>query len=582
MKIVNMIRKIIPTIIAAITGRERYLPEHADFKRGVFVHNVFRLWERIAWRGFGKGGVGDVITKEASVSFQVDEDGKITVHREFYTLEALCAEGERIIVEAWKRLWKIDPVLGFAPQPAYLVLGILGLKITLSGDMNGIMAPFFGLGISFGTSNIDNHLGGGGASVSMTVSGSNVLGVVHVSNQTTATTQTPTWNGSNCTQSQGEVSGGANRFVTQWFVLGATTGTVSCPRSGGTNRISAIAAYYTGVRQTSQPDAEASSTGSSTTITGTVTMVNANSLGIMGISQSGGAPVASTNAVRVNAETDADSALYDSTVTPTVSPGSFSMVVTKNNGAWGQIITTFAPNIITQALNATVTASASVRKQMSKTLTATVTASVSYIKSVSKRLNVTVTATASFIRSVTKRLNATVTATATVTAMRVYLVALTSLVTATATITKIPRKVFNVTVTATATIRRSVTKTLTATVTATATIRKGMQMALNATATAAATITKIPRKVLSATVTAATSIDKRLIKILMATVTASVTMIHSRAVMMYVTTTATATITKIPRKVLSVVVTAIAKIKVAFWKIKYPPHNDDEDYTIKY
>jgi len=237
-----------------------------------------------------------------------------------------------------------------------------------------------------------------------------------------------------------------------------------------------------------------------------------------------------------------------------------------------------------QAITATTAITASIIKQMSKSLTVTSTSTTSFIRSVTKGLIVTATGTASIIKQMAKALTVTSTVTASLLAIRVYLQALTATTTVTGVITKIPGKLLSVTSTSTASIIKalSINLTVSATANVIVTLTKQINKTLESLSTITGSITKIPGKLLSTSTTVTATIDKLQAKILTATTTVSGVITAARAVILSATTTPVATITKTPGKLLSITLTITAKIIAPFWRTKYPPHGDDDDYNVKY
>lgn len=185
----------------------------------------------------------------------------------------------------------------------------------------------------------------------------------------------------------------------------------------------------------------------------------------------------------------------------------------------------YSGTTFTQAVDATVTTTASIVKQVNKLVTATVTSTASIQKQVGKLVTATVTSTASIVKSVGKPLTATVTSTATLVVRVGKLMSAT--VTSTATIVRQAGKAMTATVTSAATVVKQIAKTVTATVTSTAAITANAIRALTitATVTTAATVTRTIGKALTATATTAATITRQIGKALTATATTTASIV---------------------------------------------------------
>lgn len=182
---------------------------------------------------------------------------------------------------------------------------------------------------------------GTSASASLTVTGSNTFLIAQVANQTNNTTGV-TCNGVSMIQIQSGVSGGSNRFMSLWYLINPSSGNIVATRSSGTNRISVLGILYSGVNQSSQPDASSSNSGTSGTITGTVTTVANNCWAIFSVSSINNA-TASTNSTFIDSSA-ADSYIFDTQTLGNITPpGSFSMSVTQTSATYGYIMASFSP-----------------------------------------------------------------------------------------------------------------------------------------------------------------------------------------------------------------------------------------------
>lgn len=266
-------RRILPTILALITGRDRYFPE-VEWARNSWTHNAFRVFEMVFGRAFGPGGAGDVIRAECSVEGFLDEDGLLHVTRQFFTLEAVIAHVEGMVRTAWAKLWEPRPEYGFMPQPVFLTMMVLGLKFSFHGDLNGFMAPLIGGAIAYDNS-AKSVAVTTALSFSLTTSGSNRLLIMGGQLQDNSRSwSSMTYAGNATTQIGSNIIYSANSAPGQLrYQIAPTTGAnnaVFTP-SGSINTYG-IAVSYTGCKQSGQPDGTAQGSGStsqSVTVTAT-------------------------------------------------------------------------------------------------------------------------------------------------------------------------------------------------------------------------------------------------------------------------------------------------------------------------
>lgn len=263
--ILKALHKIIPWTIARITGRERYLP-NIEWSKASLTHNLFRVLDFVFWRAYGPGGIGDTIRCESSVEAFVDEKGNFHVHRNFYTIEAVVAHSESVIRETWRKIWEVKPEYGFMPQPVFLTLMILGVKMSLHGDMNGMIAPLVGGAIAYDNSNKGIADPGSSLTFSLTTSGSDRLLLLTGGLQDNTRSWTSmTYAGNATTQIGSNFVYSANSAPAQLRyqiapALGANNAVFT---PSGSITLRGIAVNYTGCKQSGQPDATAQGSGSS-------------------------------------------------------------------------------------------------------------------------------------------------------------------------------------------------------------------------------------------------------------------------------------------------------------------------------
>ncbi len=586
-------RKILPSILAFITGRERYLPRDIEWVKGNWTHNIFRAWEVVFWRAFGPNGVGDTIRAESAVEGWMDKEGNLHVHRTFYTVEALVAHAEGMVRKAWKEAWEPKVQYGYMPQPVFLTLMILGVKLSLHGDMNGMLAPLIGGAIAYDASSKGIASPGSSLTFSLTTSGSNRLLILAGGLQDSSRSWSDmTYAGSSATQIGSNFIYTANSAPAQMrYLIAPTTGAnnaVFTP-SGSVN-IRGIAINYTGCKQSGQPDATAQGNGASSQ---NVNVVASNcwmvsvTIGFNNDFDTPGSGYVTPAGVLTTLRQYYDDGIALADSNGTVGTGNQAYYWNSLNGNNGRIAASIAPATnteYTQAVTATAALSSTLIKGMSKTLTVTPAVSATVRKQMAKALNATVAITASMVKQMAKALTANVVVTGLLTATKVTLKTLEATVAVTASIAKIPGKILSGTAAVTATIAKTSTlaRTLQATAAITASVTKGLSKALTASAAITSTLTKIPNKLLAVTTAITATLDKTQAKVLSATAAVTATMVAGRAVIMTATVATTATVGKTVGKLLAVTLSITAKVLAPFWRTKYPTHGDEDDYQIKY
>jgi len=585
-------RKILPKILAFITGRERYLPRDIEWVKGNWTHNIFRAWEVVFWRAFGPNGIGDTIRCESTTEAWKDEKGNLHVHRSFYTLEAVVAHAEGIVRRVWKEAWEPKPQYGFMPQPVFLTMMVLGLKLSFQGDLNGMLAPLIGGAIAYDSSS--KNIGTTNSlTVSHTTSGSNRLLITGgVLQDNTRSWTSVEYNGVGTTQIGSNFTYTANNAPGQMrYLIAPATGTNNTVFTcSGSIQMRGIVASYTGCLQSGVPDGTAQGNGGSSfnvTVTAANCWMVSVTIGFNNDFDTPGASYVTLAGALTTLRQYYDDGLAYADSNGTVSTGSVAVQWTglkSNNGRIAASIAPLATTQYDQTVTATVTPAASFIRQVSKTMAVTSTVSASVLKQLTQTFNVTATATASMFKQMAKTFDVTATVSAALEATKVYLLDLDASLNISATLTKVPGKLLDATSTITATLTKTIStsKILEATANVTASLTKGLSKTLGATTTIAASLTKIPGKLLEASTAITATIDKIQAKVLEATVNVSASLEAGRAVVMNATTTVTAEVSKQVGKLLSVTATITAKILAPFWRTKYPAHGDEDDYEIKY
>lgn len=524
MKKPNLIRLILPQLLALVTGKDRYLPE-IEWSSRLWTHNAFRMWEAVFGRAYGKNGKGDTIRAEVSVMVDNDGERKI-VSYQFHTFEAVLAHAEGMIRGMVPKLVPVRVAIPqFAGGPSWLP---------------NPASPYL-FAIAFDAVGSNNAGSTSPTTANVTVSGSNRLMMLRTGSVSDTDTAY-TYNGDGFTavpSGKSSYLGAAREGVALYYLIAPDTGTNSLSVSHSSNGKRIWGVSYTGAHQSTPIDSSTNAApgGAATTTSPTTTVVAANCWLFAGVSTDQGGETAGASTTE-RGSAAGGSITVDSN--GTVGTGSQSLNVTHSSTSTrAYAIASIAPvgsTEYTQSVDATTSVSASMLtpKTIVQTVSAAVSgsASVSMIKDFVRTLEATATATASVLKGLAMSLEATVTVTATTLAERVYLVTMDVLTSATASLTKTVGYV----------------RTLSAGATATASIAK--QLALSAVLDAAVSIT--------------------------ATIAAT------REVVMNAAVATTVTITTAIGKTLTASVSILAKISAPFWRTKYPAHGDGEDYEIKY
>lgn len=249
----------IASLISRLTGKARYTPE-LELSKDSFVFSAFRLLESVIGRQTG-------VRRESLVRAFEDEEGNFVVERKFFTLEAFLCYAESVVRTYASKAFEPRPEFGFLPQPVFLTLVILGMKVSLSGDANGMIAPLIGMAIAR-----DNYSGAflGGSTnshtISHTVSGSNrllLIGSYAGTNGTTVSSMTYAGNGTTY------IDRGKYNANSSWVYVHYQT----APATGANNVVvsfnqncykGTVAASYSGVDQTTPINASGNTSTTNT------------------------------------------------------------------------------------------------------------------------------------------------------------------------------------------------------------------------------------------------------------------------------------------------------------------------------
>lgn len=335
------IKDLLPNIVATITHRPRQeIVPGRDFEWSSksFVHGIFRAFEVIFGRAYGKNGVGDTIRPYmANTLFRVDGEERMLYR--FYCWEAVFAHTEGLVRQ-------------FFTLPGFNIKFVP--VVQLASPMGIAMPPIFSFAIALDTSADGGSTAGTSKTWNSTVTGANtvifICPIIGVLDLITTVSQ----NAVALTQINKTQRGGTSRFLYTYYLVnpasGTTTSSVSVTAGGidGTGSVS-----YTGVNQsmtytgTPTDNSQVNNSASATSITVTLNTVADNSW-IVGTycDGGGGTPTGGTATTIRQIMAGTSDAIVDSGGAKTPA-GSYSLIVNTNNGsqAIGIVAATFSPAV---------------------------------------------------------------------------------------------------------------------------------------------------------------------------------------------------------------------------------------------
>lgn len=470
-------RKILPKILAVLTGKDRYLP-NIEWSSSSWTHNLFRFHELIFWRQYG-------IRREAETVSLIHEGRQIIVRR-FYTAEAILSFAESVVRDFLNGIH-----IEFVRVPE---LQFVGAKVI----DKPFKMPIYTLAIAF-----DAHTGqqvvepASSLTFSHTCTGSNRLLAVGVLNQagppgTGFRISGVTYAASAMTivNSGGYNISGSGEWIALYYKTAPSTGANNVVVTGTqSTNFQAYTTSYTGVHQTTPVNTYDVEEDTATTLSTTLTTTVADCWAIgffRGTTTSNGTNFVLRDSGGVQS--------FDSNASVGAA-GSISVTSGVNSSAQrSMVVMAAAPSSTTtnQTVTATTTVTGSIAtaKTILSTLTATVSGTGSVLKGMYQTLTATVTGTASMITSIAYPavLEAITTVTASIEKAATRVQALTASAVATASLTKIPEKLLSVVATATATVETAREVLMTAAVTITATTSTAIGLVLNALVTIVAKV----------------------------------------------------------------------------------------------
>lgn len=260
-------RKVLPIIIATITGKSRDFPDF-EWCPNNWSYNLFRIYEAVFGRRVG-------VRAEAMMVQYLDENGKKQTHREFYTWEAFIAHTEAELRIAFSGLRFPRPRIKFFRVPV--------LALPNGGGLSPLPS-MFNFAVAYDNSAVPVYVGSStnAQTISYTVTGSNpiVFGIQQYQ-QNTVTWSSATYNGVAMslvdTLTSGDTSPGRANVM---MLVGPATGANNLVVNlSGNAEIVTGAVSYSGAKQSSQPDAhDTTQTSAATSISKALTTVAANAM----------------------------------------------------------------------------------------------------------------------------------------------------------------------------------------------------------------------------------------------------------------------------------------------------------------
>jgi len=335
------LRKILPWILSFLTGKPRYLPD-IEWSQKSWVHNIFRVYELIFWRKYG-------IRKEASA--YLGKDGN--VHYQFYTLESFLLYSESLVRELFKKKFKLN-------------FEFTQLQFAMPVNTPQLQIPWISFAIAFGGNSTGNATAATNTiSYSFTTGGSDRIMFSHNTNDTSAQDNTvATYNSVSMTNIQSANFGGVGSWIFLWMLVAPTTGSNTYSSSFTSNhQIDSLSIYYTGAKQTAQPDNSTSGfLGAANSFALTLTTVADNSWAMMStLANTGTLSGGAATTLRAFYANTANTALTDTNAA--VTPAGSVTLTTANStlAIYAGCMASFAPVPTSQIKSVSAVAQASIK-----------------------------------------------------------------------------------------------------------------------------------------------------------------------------------------------------------------------------
>lgn len=197
---------------------------------------------------------------------------------------------------------------------------------------------------------------------SPSVSSTNTLGIVGVFDDNSDTMTGVTWDGTAMTEITPRKATGDGATLSLWYIIAPTAGVknIVASRTGSLSTLSVTAAYYNAVKQSAQPDAKTtnSGTGVATLATSLTTIADKTMTVLFAACQTQNLSAGTGTTLRTSVGTVV---LGDSNTAITPA-GSYSMTITPvTNGNIAAIMASFAPFTDTSTISDTSTSSETVQ-----------------------------------------------------------------------------------------------------------------------------------------------------------------------------------------------------------------------------
>ena len=405
----NILRRIIPTIIARITGKKRYLPV-IEWSSKSWTHNVFRLYELICWREYG-------IRAEASAGLKsiiVNGKKKNVIIYEYYTFEATMAGFEGRVRTFLSKIKNFD--LSFElPFRLYLYK----LQTTNRVDTGLFGSPYvFAIAYDNKSATPASTSASASLTISFTTSGSDrLIASSAVANGPSYTTTGITYNSTALTKIN-ERRDSAGPIQGLWYLAAPATGTNNLVITNSGSVTAGACISFTGADQTAPLDASSLTTESTTTsYSCSVTVATADCMLLCtsrtgnGFTLTGGTNT--TIAIQPEVTYFGGGAIWYSTAT--VGTGSQTLNVTSSSQFFGGgTLASFKPvagTAYTTERTETVTNTDTLVKSVTRSISETVTNTDTFIKNTIRTVteSITNTDTFSYVMIFYKELSETVT-----------------------------------------------------------------------------------------------------------------------------------------------------------------------------
>lgn len=262
----NILRRIIPTIIARITGKKRYLPV-IEWSSKLWTYNIFRFYEMIFGRKVG------IAVEMTSTAYRYK--GKVYVTYQAWSFESKIALCEQVIREMIISLSKLRTpriVLVYDYMPMYNMGNSLRLP--------AIVPSPYRFAIAFDSTSASTSPGSSTSPLTWThtCTGSNLFMAIGAMGESASRATAVSYNSVSATQiGTFETDSAGNSEQTFWRLFAPSTGanTVSVTHNAGNTYC--VSTSYSGVNQSAlDSNAQGHTTVDATSYAKTTTVVASN------------------------------------------------------------------------------------------------------------------------------------------------------------------------------------------------------------------------------------------------------------------------------------------------------------------